>query len=108
MRHLSSKGFRLRYEQDPRKEYTYGILNLAVDLRNGLRLSKLVELLTGTPLHTPQNPKFPDPAQLSVLHTQIVLLLLEPFLNSVSGVLLLTAEVTGVQTAGSCSAVSRA
>ncbi len=45
MRHLSSKGFRLRYEQDPRKEYNYGILNLAVDLRNGLRLSKLVELL---------------------------------------------------------------
>ena len=50
MRHLASKGFRLAYNQDPRKEYTYGVQNLAVDLRNGLRLSKLVELLTGMPL----------------------------------------------------------
>lgn len=52
MRHLASKGFRLGYEQDPRKEYNYGVQNLAVDLRNGLRLSKLMELVTGTP-HLP-------------------------------------------------------
>ena len=49
MRHLASKGFRVYYDQDPRKEYDYGVQTLAVDLRNGLRLSKLIELLTGMP-----------------------------------------------------------
>ena len=48
MRSLASKGFRLSYYQDPRMEYNFGVDNLAVDLRNGLRLSKLVQLLTGT------------------------------------------------------------
>lgn len=47
MRHLASKGFRLSYEQDPRREYDFRIQTLAVDLRNGMRLCKLVESLTG-------------------------------------------------------------
>lgn len=47
MRHLASKGYRLGYEQDPRAEFVFGVSNLAVDLRNGMRICKLVELLSG-------------------------------------------------------------
>lgn len=64
MRHLASKGFRLSYEQDPRREYDYGVHNLAVDLRNGLRLSKLVELLTGKALQTVTEDESAKPSLL--------------------------------------------
>lgn len=47
MRHLASNGYRLFYEQDPRAELAYGVDNLAIDLRDGLRLCKLVEVLSG-------------------------------------------------------------
>ncbi|KAK9814207.1 hypothetical protein WJX72_002306 [[Myrmecia] bisecta] len=47
MRHLSGLGFRLQYQQDPLAEFDFGISNLALDLRDGLRLCKLVETLTG-------------------------------------------------------------
>lgn len=49
---LSSKGFRLTHCQDPRLEYDYSIRNLAVDLRNGLRICRMVELLSGVNLRT--------------------------------------------------------
>ena len=48
MRHLASNGYRLTYEQDPRAEFNFGVTNLALDLRNGMRLCKLIELLSGT------------------------------------------------------------
>ena len=47
MRHLASKGYKLHYQQDPRAEFEFGVTNLAIDLRNGMRLCKLVEQLTG-------------------------------------------------------------
>lgn len=47
MRHLASNGYRLAYEQDPRAEFVFGVTNLALDLRNGMRLCKLIELLCG-------------------------------------------------------------
>ncbi len=47
MRHLASLGLRLSYEQDPRTEFEFGISSLAADLRSGVRLLRLTELLTG-------------------------------------------------------------
>jgi abnormal spindle-like microcephaly-associated protein len=56
MRSLASKGFHLLHEQDPRREFEFGVANLAVDLRDGMRLCKLVEVLTGGDNHQP-HPK---------------------------------------------------
>ena len=47
MRHLASKGYKLHYQQDPRAEFEFGVTNLAIDLRNGMRLCKLAEQMTG-------------------------------------------------------------
>ena len=48
MRHLASMGFRLKYEQDPRTEFDFAVANLGVDLRSGVRLLRMAELLAGT------------------------------------------------------------
>jgi hypothetical protein len=47
LRHLELLGYRLRYAQSPLAEYPYRVTNLAVDLRDGLRLVRLAELLAG-------------------------------------------------------------
>ncbi len=47
MRHLASMGFRLAYEQDPRTEFDFAVGNLGLDLRSGVRLLRVAELLTG-------------------------------------------------------------
>lgn len=54
MRHLASMGFRLRYEQDPRTEFDCAVACIGVDLRSGVRLLHLAELLTGA--HHAQEP----------------------------------------------------
>lgn len=46
-RHLAGAGFRPAYEQDPRTEFDFGVAALAVDLRSGVRLLRMAELLTG-------------------------------------------------------------
>ena len=50
MRHLAGMGFRLKYEQDPRTEFDFAVANLGVDLRSGVRLLRIAELLTGATL----------------------------------------------------------
>jgi abnormal spindle-like microcephaly-associated protein len=47
MRHLELLGYRLAYAQSPLMEFPFAITNLAVDLRDGLRLIKVAEVLTG-------------------------------------------------------------
>jgi len=47
LRHLELLGYRLGYSQSPLMEYPFAITNLAVDLRDGLRLIKVAEVLTG-------------------------------------------------------------
>ncbi len=47
VRHLEMLGYKLRYSQSPLTEYPFAVTNLAVDLRDGLRLCRLAELLTG-------------------------------------------------------------
>ncbi|KAK6345845.1 hypothetical protein TWF730_010188 [Orbilia blumenaviensis] len=43
-------GYTLRVEQKPEEEYEYAIENLKVDLRDGVRLGKVVELLLREPV----------------------------------------------------------
>ena len=45
MRHLRFLGYKLKYQQSPVDEYDFRVTNLAVDLRDGLRLGKITELL---------------------------------------------------------------
>ena len=44
-RALSHVGYKLHHVQHPLEEYTYQIQNLAVDLRDGVRLTRMVEFL---------------------------------------------------------------
>jgi abnormal spindle-like microcephaly-associated protein len=46
-RHLELLGYKLAYSQSPLMEFPFAISNLAVDLRDGLRLIKVAEVLTG-------------------------------------------------------------
>ena len=47
MRHLASLGYRLQHEQSALHEFDFSVGCLAVDLRDGIRLCKLMELLAG-------------------------------------------------------------
>lgn len=47
LRQLAAKSYRLGYQQDPRDEMHMRVSTLAVDMRSGLRLCRLVQLLTG-------------------------------------------------------------
>lgn len=46
-RHLELLGYKLSHSQSPLMEFPFAISNLAVDLRDGLRLIKVAEVLTG-------------------------------------------------------------
>ena len=50
LRHLGAQGYRLAHAQDPRQEQDFSVTSLAADLRSGLRLCRLVELLAGAGL----------------------------------------------------------
>eukprot|EP00878_Enallax_costatus_P034413 GHUV01038150.1.p1 GENE.GHUV01038150.1~~GHUV01038150.1.p1 ORF type:complete len:929 (+),score=331.02 GHUV01038150.1:1045-3831(+) len=47
LKHLQHLGYKLAYTQSPLMEYPFAVTNLAVDLRDGLRLIKVAEALTG-------------------------------------------------------------
>ena len=46
-KHLRRVGLKVAYNQDPIDEIELGISNFAIDLRDGIRLTKLSEILTG-------------------------------------------------------------
>ncbi|GAB4814747.1 hypothetical protein N2152v2_001793 [Parachlorella kessleri] len=48
LRSLGRLGYKLQYEQQPKRELSFAVTNLAVDLRDGLRLCKLADTLLGT------------------------------------------------------------
>lgn len=48
MRQVSLMGIRLNYRQDPLSEFDFGVTNIASDLRDGLRLCRVAEVLAGT------------------------------------------------------------
>ncbi|KAF8065931.1 Aspm [Scenedesmus sp. PABB004] len=66
-RHLELLGYRLAYSQSPLMEYPFAVTNLAVDLRDGLRLIKVAEALTGDESLLPQ-ARFPSERRPMQLH----------------------------------------
>lgn len=48
-RHLARLGYKVSHAQDPRCEFDFSVANLAVDLRDGLRLCRLAETLAPAP-----------------------------------------------------------
>ena len=47
IKHLSHMGLQISYEQKYIDEYDFSVSNLAVDLRDGVRLTRMAEILTG-------------------------------------------------------------
>ena len=47
MRHMSQLTYKLLYHQDPLAEFDFTVVNMSADLKDGLRLCKLAEALTG-------------------------------------------------------------
>jgi hypothetical protein len=47
LRHLGILGYHLRYEQNTIAELDLSVTDLTLELRDGLRLAKLLELFTG-------------------------------------------------------------
>jgi abnormal spindle-like microcephaly-associated protein len=47
LRRLGHFGYKLHYAQDPVREFDFAVINLAVDLRDGIRLCHLVDVLGG-------------------------------------------------------------
>ena len=47
LRHIGHMGYRLYHAQEPIREYDFTVRNLAMDLRDGVRLCRLVEVLAG-------------------------------------------------------------
>lgn len=47
LRHLSQLTYKLMYHQDPLAEFDFSLASMSVDLKDGLRLCKLAEALTG-------------------------------------------------------------
>ena len=60
LRHLASRGYKLAHVQDPRDEMDLTVSALAVDLRSGLRLCRLMECLTGESHATQAYAHSPD------------------------------------------------
>lgn len=47
VKNLDALGYRVTHQQDPRLEYDFSISRLSADLKDGLRLCRLAEILTG-------------------------------------------------------------
>ena len=47
LRSLAANTYSLQYKQDPRLELDFRVAALATDLRSGIRLCRLVEILSG-------------------------------------------------------------
>ncbi len=54
MRHMSQLTYRLLYTQDPLADYDFSLVSMSTDLKDGLRLCKLAEALTGDRLNLRQ------------------------------------------------------
>ena len=52
VKHLSRIGLKISYVQDPVDEVSFKVSNLATDLRDGVLLTRLAELITGTSFKT--------------------------------------------------------
>jgi abnormal spindle-like microcephaly-associated protein len=69
IKHLNRIGIRVSYEQKPVDELEYDVTNLAVDLRDGVRLTRMTEILTGAPTKTLMTSlRLPAVSRLQKLH----------------------------------------
>lgn len=69
VKHLSRIGIQVLYKQDPVDELDFVVHNLAVDLRDGTRLVKLAELITGSePKSLLNQLRLPVISRLQKLH----------------------------------------
>ena len=68
-KHLSRVGLKVAYSQDPMDEINLRITNFAVDLRDGIRLAKLAEVLMGAkPKSLLSKLRIPAVSRLQKLH----------------------------------------
>ena len=74
-KHLSKMGLSFEYKQAPIDEYNYAIENLAIDLRDGVRLARMAEILTNnTSSSLVQQMRLPTISRLQKLHNTEVAL----------------------------------
>ncbi|KAK3735717.1 hypothetical protein QZH41_010154 [Actinostola sp. cb2023] len=66
-KHLSYLGFAVTHQQRPIDEVDYAVTNVATDLRDGLRLTRVIELLTHNWQLT-QNLRIPAISRLQKIH----------------------------------------
>ncbi|KAA6419435.1 MAG: abnormal spindle-like microcephaly-associated protein [Trebouxia sp. A1-2] len=67
MRHLSQLTYKLLYTQDPLAEFDFSLVSMSADLKDGLRLCKLAEALTGQQNVMPAS-RFPAARRPQQLH----------------------------------------
>ena len=69
IKHLSRLGLKVFYEQQPIDNYDFTVTNLAVDLRDGVRLARIIEILQGDKhFSLSQNMRLPAISRLQKLH----------------------------------------
>ena len=69
IKHLSRMGLRVTYRQEPIDEIDFRVSNLAVDLRDGILLTRLAEILTeATPRSLLSSLRLPAVSRLQKLH----------------------------------------
>ena len=69
IKHLSRMRLTVSYRQEPVDEITFPVTNLAIDLRDGVRLTRLVEILTHAPIKSLLHGlRLPAVSRLQKLH----------------------------------------
>ena len=75
VKHLSRVGLKAYYRQEPVDELDFTITNLAVDLRDGVRLARMTEILTKAPRNSLLSTlRLPAVSRLQKLHNVNVVL----------------------------------
>jgi len=74
-KHLSRLGLTVKYKQEPIDEFDYAVENLAVDLRDGVRLARMAEILTNDSSSSlTKQMRLPTISRLQKLHNTEVAL----------------------------------
>lgn len=69
MKHLSRIGLKVSYDQDPIDELEFKVVNLAKDLRDGGRLTRMTEIITLTPFKSiMRSLRLPAVSRLQKMH----------------------------------------
>lgn len=69
MKHLSRIGLTVSYVQDPIDELEFNVTNLAADLRDGGKLTRMAEIITGSPFKTSMRSlRLPAVSRLQKMH----------------------------------------